>query len=164
MNLDRIHEKRRLKATILQMTRPHMATQEHTRPQKIIQGKIWAHKATQGHTRPQTIQFDTVMCHKKSLSLFELHFNLLEPFLFPYTILVTFGKKNAHVSITPTTRRKTTKLLLGPLSVARGKKSLEFGRPSLMVKTIPIIRYCLHQMIKTITSFFNETDLLFQCS
>ena len=40
------------KATILQITRPHMARQDHTRPHNIIKGHIRPYKATQCHTRP----------------------------------------------------------------------------------------------------------------
>ena len=48
----------------------------------------------------------------------------LAHFLFPCTLFVPFGTFFTHVS-TPTTTRitTTTKLLLGPLSVARGQKT-----------------------------------------
>ena len=54
----------RYKATILQRTRPYMATKDHKRPQKIIQGHIAPYKAIQGHTRPYKAIHDYTRAYK----------------------------------------------------------------------------------------------------
>ena len=50
------------------------------------------------------------------------HFLFICTFLFPCTLFVPFGTFFTHVSTPTTTATITTKLLLGPLSVARGQK------------------------------------------
>ena len=110
---------------------PYKAIQGHTRPYKAIQGHNRTHKAMlnpmrlhivmavernfktiRGHIRPykatygntrQTRQFNTTMCHK-SIFFVPLH---------------NFCSTPRRRLTTGTT---TTKFLLGPLSVARGKK------------------------------------------
>ena len=84
-------------------TRPHKATQDHTRPNKAIQGK-----------HDNSIPWCATEAH----------------FLFPCTFFVRFGTF-LELDSTPRSRtrtRTTTKVLLGPLSVARGQKCL-FCKP-----------------------------------
>ena len=94
------------------------------------------HKATRGLTRPHdAIQFhkssafihDYFLCHLKTFFV-PLH---LEHFLlmFPRQQQQSFYRTFEQNVSTPTTRtrRTTTKLLLGPLSRARGQKAILFN-------------------------------------
>ena len=77
---------------------------------KAVQGHTRPHKAIQGHSIP--------WCTTEA---FMKKFCSLAYFLYPCTIFVRFGTCSAHDS-PPTLRTTTTKLLLGPLSIARGQK------------------------------------------
>ena len=112
--------------TPIHILRTHMFRQDHTRPQKIIK-TTWCytgpHNAIQGHINPQTaIQYHNVP-QKITLCPIEplwIHFDLHIFFLSQCTLFVTlhiFCSQFLFCS-TPT----TTKLRLGPLSIARGQK------------------------------------------
>ena len=89
---------KRLYKAILQINRPCKAIKGHT---KTIQGQ-------QGHTQWNSITWYTTKNNTLSpLGLYELE-------------ILTHRNIFSHVSTTPTTR--TAKLLLGPLSKARGQK------------------------------------------
>ena len=80
-----------------------IAIKDHKRPKKAIKGHTRPYKTRIGHTKLYTAIF--------SLAIF-------------FVFFVTFC---AHVS-TPITRTRTaTKLLLGPLSGARGQKQANFN-------------------------------------
>ena len=98
----------------------------------VLNGKTW--------------QFNMVMCHRRlQFAPFGpswTSFWLIGTFFVPLHNFVRFGKFFAHVSTTPTrtTRTRTTKLLLGLLSVDRSQKTRQIFECTPRLQAIPRLK------------------------